>query len=153
MLLLRTVVGSHLYGLSHAESDYDILEVHGWGKFKTTQTIVENNDCIVVCYSKFMEMCDKGVPQMLEAMFSRKATVDNMPFNRLRYRPNMANVREVYRRTIKNFMLTGAEENDIKRIRHAHRLTMNLEEMMETGSFNPTLSEAQIDLIRGREGQ
>ena len=142
-LLLRTVHGSHLYGLNHAESDYDLFEVYGWDKFRGKQKVGEV-DYTRQSYDRFMLYCDKGVPQYLEAMWSQKAEVDNMPFNRMNYRPNRVSTRDTYMRTIKNFWLVGWEEDDFKRRRHAVRLWLNLRAMETRGLFNPTLHAGQI---------
>lgn len=142
-LLLKTVVGSHLYGLNHAGSDYDLFEVYGWDKFRGKQKVGEI-DHTRQSYDRFMTYCAKGVPQYLEAMWSRKAEVDEMPFNRFTYRPNLAETRDTYMRTIKNFWLAGWEEDDFKRRRHAVRLWLNLKAMERKGLFDPTLHAGQV---------
>lgn len=139
-LLLRTVHGSRLYGLSHALSDYDYFEVYGWNKFRGKQRISDGDDRTRQSYDRFMRYCEKGVPQYLEAMFSRMADVDNFPFNRQEYGVNYVGVRETYMRTIKSFWLAGIEEDSFKKRRHSARLAMNLTEIYHSGRFNPTLS-------------
>lgn len=138
-LLLRTVTGSHLYGLANEDSDYDYMEVYGWDKFRGRQRITDDSDYTRQSFDRFMRYCDKGVPQYLEALWSQKAEVDEFPFNRWNYRPDMANVRDTYRRTIKNFWLSGWEEGSFKKRRHAVRLQCNLNQMEWSGNFNPTL--------------
>jgi hypothetical protein len=139
-LLLRTVHGSRLYGLSHAGSDYDYFEVYGWDKFRGKQKVKDGDDRTRQSYDRFMRYCEKGVPQYLEALWSTKADVDNFPFNRFGYGLNYVNVRETYMRTIKNFWLSGCENDSFKLRRHAARLAMNLTEIYYSGRFNPTLS-------------
>lgn len=139
-LLLETVHGSHLYGLSHVGSDRDTFYVYGYDKFKPKQKVCGGDDNLTASYDAFMRYADKGVPQYLEAMFSRMARVDEMPFNRFEYGVNMTNVRDTYRRTIKNFWMDGIERDDFKRRRHAVRLWLNLMEMERTGLFNPTMT-------------
>jgi hypothetical protein len=147
MLLLRTIGGSRLYGLSHENSDWDWFEVYGYKKGRATQKIVGREDKNAITFDRFMRYCEKGVPQHLEAMFSRVAEVDNMPFNRMKYGINRRNVRDTYLRTIKQFWLVGIEEDDFKRRRHAVRLMINLNSMEESGMFNPTLSPQQIAVV------
>ena len=144
MLLLRTIHGSRLYGLSHANSDWDWFEVKGYGKFRGRQKVAGGLDRTAASYDRFMLYCQKGVPQYLEAMFSRLAEVDNIPFNRLDYGIDRTNVRSTYLRTIKSFWETGMENDDFKRRRHAARLVLNLRSMEECGRFNPTLSPKEI---------
>lgn len=140
MLLLRTVHGSRLYGLHNADSDYDWFEVYGWGKAKTRHKITGDDDRTRTSYDTFMRYCDKGVPQFLEALFSRKAEVDHIAFIRENYVVNLPHVRDVYLRTMKNFWLGG----NFKLRRHALRLLLNLREMQDTGQFNPTLNIQEI---------
>ena len=146
-LLFSTPHGSRLYGLSHAGSDYDRFDVYGWSKFKPRQTITDNEDVTKVSFDKFMQYCDKGVPQYLEAMFSQHETVDLIWYIRNSYRPNMTNVRDTYLRTIKSFWLAGVEDDDFKRRRHAWRLWYNLHSMERRGRFNPTLTLTMIAII------
>lgn len=155
-LLLRTVHGSRLYNLSHANSDWDWFEIHGWDKFRGKQKISGDDDRTRASYDSFMRYCDKGVPQYLEAMFSRQAEFDAMPFNRLDYRLNLTHVRDTYMRTIKAFWLEGWEleatdkRNAFKKRRHAIRLALNLRSMHECGTFDPTLTDAQVDYCNDR---
>ena len=142
-LLLKTVVGSRLYGLNHAGSDYDLFEVYGWDKFRGKQKVGEI-DHTRQSYDRFMTYCAKGVPQYLEAMWSRKAEVDNLPFNRFNFRPDLRLTRETYHRTVKNFWLRGWEESDFKLRRHALRLYLNYRTFEVRGWFNPTLETNQI---------
>ena len=139
-LLFSTPHGSRLYGLHHANSDHDRLEVYGFNKFKPKQRIVGDDDVVKASLDRFLLYCEKGVPQYLEAMFSQKATVNRIEFITETYTPNMARMRDTYFRTIKSFWLYGVENDDHKRRRHALRLVLNLREAQERGRFNPTLS-------------
>lgn len=144
MLLLRTVHGSRLYGLAHANSDFDTFEVYGWDKGRGRQRVSGKDDLTRTTYDRFMRYCEKGVPQYLEAMFSRMSEVDNFPFDRLGYGIHQANTRNTYLRTVKSFWETGAETDSFKLKRHAMRLILNLRSMQETGRFNPTLNDQEI---------
>ena len=147
-LLLKTINGSRLYGLSHAHSDYDYFEVYGWDKGRARQRIAGADDRTKAPYDRFMRYCEKGVPQYLEAMFSHKAEFDNMPFDRrLYYHPGMTNARDTYLRTIKSFWLSGVENNDFKKKRHAMRLALNLRDLHMHGRFNPTLTPEQVEWV------
>lgn len=155
-LLLGTVHGSRLYGLSHANSDYDYFKVYGYDKFKGHQRVKGVDDNLNTSLDRFMRYADKGVPQYLEAMYSRAADFDDMPFNRMLYSPNMTNVRDTYMRTIKAFWLEGWEmessghKDAFKKRRHAIRLALNLRTMHECGRFDPTLTDAQVNYCNDR---
>ena len=146
-LIFSTPHGSRLYGLHHADSDHDRFEVYGYDKFKPKQKIVGTDDVVKASLDRFLIYCDKGVPQYLEAMFSQQATVDKIANIRETYVPNMTHVRDTYKRTIKSFWLSGMENDDFKRRRHAWRLWWNLQEMESEARFNPTLAPPCIEFI------
>lgn len=146
-VLFRTRHGSHLYGLAHAGSDEDwytvIAKRGGMRKRDARQTIMNGLDSTVVDLSTFMHNCDMGVPQALEAMFSTEAEIDLLTDMRASYRINTANMVGTYKRTIKNFLL---DDPTYKKRRHALRLFMNLSTALETGRFDPRLSEREIQI-------
>lgn len=147
-VLLRTVHGSHLYGLAHKNSDKDIYEVTTTKKTKRKrnirQTISGNLDKTVVDMSTFMHMVDECVPQALEALWTPVPEIDLISEFRSNYRVNRAKMRNVYIRTALNF----AKAEDDKRRRHALRLLLNLGTAMEYGKFNPRLSDIDKLIIR-----
>lgn len=147
-LLFSTPHGSRLYGLHHAESDFDRFEVYGWNKGKAKQNITGDQDVTRTSLDRFLRGCEKGVPQFLEAMYSRQATVNEIEYITANYHPDMTMVRDTYMRTIKSFWMYGVENDDFKRRRHAWRLQMNLHEMEGNfGRFNPTLAPGLIKAI------
>lgn len=142
--LFKTVHGSRLYGLAHADSDEDFYTVvtkkpytgRGQGKAKfAKQTIVGDEDSMLLDMGTWIEQCRRGVPQALEAMFSQQPIEDNIASFRAGYRAG-TEVYSRYFRTIKSFAL----QEEYKKKRHALRLALNLNEMARTGRFNPTLS-------------
>lgn len=143
-VLFKTVHGSRLYGLAHANSDEDFYTVVD--KVKTAkaryakQKIVGDEDSMVVDFGTWVDMCKSGVPQALEAMFSNMAVEDHIAEFRADFRVGTG-VYDRYLRTIKSFALT--EVDPFKRKRHALRLALNFKEMRGTGRFNPTLNEKQ----------
>ena len=80
LILFRTIHGSHLYGTAHANSDNDTFTVYAneprtrarWAK----QHVGEDEDTLKTDLSTFMQYCDKGVPQYLEALWSTMAEID-----------------------------------------------------------------------------
>lgn len=147
-VIFRTVHGSRLYGLANDNSDEDyyaviskpIREYRFGRQYKTKYAkhrIVDKQDTLVLDLGTWVEQCKAGVPQALEAMFSQMATHDEIPYFRNSFRVG-TQAFETYYRTIKSFAL--AEDDTIKRRRHALRLALNLQEMAKTGRFNPTLS-------------
>lgn len=148
-VMFKTVHGSHLYGLNHDASDVDFYVVveDGKGKhFKAKQSIVDGVDSTVVGYNSFMEMCFKGVPQALEAMFSSKATVDEFKALRQAYRAGGSSVTDVYLRTIFNFS-RDRRRGGLKYKKHAVRLALNLNSILDNERFNPTLTDKEIKLV------
>src|SRR6478609_11053952 len=148
-VLFKTVHGSRLYGLSHANSDWDYYTVVTKRESDTRfgrqsraryakQTIHDDQDSMVVDFGTWVEMCRSGVPQALEAMFSAMPVgEDRIADFRRDFRAG-PETWERYFRTIKSFAL--AEDDSRKKRRHALRLALNLNEMARTGRFNPTLS-------------
>lgn len=146
-VLLRTVHGSHLYGLAHENSDRDVYEVIATKRTKRKrnikQTIEGKLDKTVVDMSTFMHMVDECVPQALEALWTPVPEIDLISEFRKNYRVNRAKMRNVYIRTALNFAKAG----DDKHRRHALRLLLNLGYALEYGKFNPCLSEIDKVII------
>lgn len=157
-VLFKTVHGSRLYGLAHAGSDEDFYTVIAkpqrdtrFGKQTKAryakQTILDGEDSVVVDFGTWVEQCKSGVPQALEAMFSDMAVVDNIAEFRKSFRAG-SGVADRYFRTIKSF--SYSDRDPFKRKRHALRLALNLNELGQTGRFNPTLSPEWADYITRR---
>lgn len=146
-VLFKTIHGSRLYGLAHAGSDEDFYTVvtkkpytgRGQGKARyAKQKINGDEDSMVVDFGTWVEMCKAGVPQALEAMFSEMVIGDDRIKD---FRSGFRVGTEVYARyyrTIKSFAL--AEDDGIKKRRHALRLACNLRDIGRYGRFDPTLS-------------
>lgn len=146
-ILFKTIHGSRLYGLAHEDSDYDYYTVvdrvlKKKAKF-STHTIVDGTDSVVVDFGTWVDLCTKGVPQALEAMFSTKAEIDHIPEFRSSFHTGSRDVWDRYSRTIKSFIM----QDDFKHKRHGLRLALNLKDLREYGRFNPTLTPVQIELI------
>lgn len=142
--LLKTIHGSYLYGLNHAESDEDFYIVVE-GKAKSKQIIIDGTDTTVVGLTAFIEACHKGVPQALEAIFSMEASVDEMKELRAGYKAVGSEVIATYLRTIKSFATDKRGKDKMKR--HAVRLALNLNEIIKRGRFNPRLTECDKAVI------
>jgi hypothetical protein len=141
-LLLRSFAGSHLYGLARPDSDVDFYEVHssplagGLGKErKTVQSIVNGIDVTAVGLSHFLDLASSGSHQALDAMFSERTEVDEITALRSGFHVG-PNIITAYNRIIVKFI---GQATPRKR-KHAVRLAYNLNDMMETGRFNPTLT-------------
>lgn len=152
MLLLETPGGSRLYGNARPDSDYDVCRVIA-NKQRTNnrakyakQRIEGKSDTLTTDLSTLMRYANMGVPQYLEMMFSQRATVDRIAALRYSYYCNTAATVNTYQRTIKNFAA-----GDTKRRRHALRLCLNLQELLECGRFNPTLTPDQWEWINDVE--
>jgi len=142
-VLFKTIHGSKLYGLNHANSDDDFYIITPTRKtsrhINAKQSIVGKDDTVAIDFSSFVELSHKGVPQALEAMFSRKAESPFFEEYRANYFASDPEVIHTYMRTIKSFSLS--EKDGFKRRRHSLRLALNLEELIYTGRFNPTLNK------------
>lgn len=153
-VLFHTVHGSHLYGTSHAGSDRDYFTVYsnveGRSKARNAKQgfavneLGETTDTMKTDLSTFMLYCQQGVPQYLEALYSRVPTVDALgqPF-RLSFTPTLGEAMNKYRRTINAFY----EQDDYKHRRHAWRLWFNMNAIGAGVVFNPELSQMQLEYI------
>lgn len=141
--LFKTIHGSRLYGLAKPGSDEDYYVIVPTRrlakKINASQSIVGVNDTTTVDFASFVELCHKGVPQALEAMFSRKSKSDFFEDYRQNYFASDPEVIHTYMKTLKSFSLS--DKNREKSQRQALRLALNLEELLYTGRFNPTLSK------------
>ena len=148
MLLFETLHGSRLYGLSHADSDRDSFRVvekkSNVRAHYAKQTISGVHDVLVMDLPTFMSYASRGVPQVLEAMYSRVATVDIIAALREGFHPDIRLTFQTYRRTARHFMNDGREKGKPKRERHGYRIAINFETLVATGRFNPTLTAEQI---------
>lgn len=147
--LLKTIHGSTLYGLNHAESDEDyyiVVPSRYVGRQVRRQSIVDGIDSVVVDFKSFTRMAELGAPQALEAMFSQSTVSEYFEPYRTRYFAASSDVVHRYLRTIKAFVLNDREDH-LKMKRHALRLSYNLEEILYTGRFNPTLPKNVVEKI------
>lgn len=146
-VLFKTPTGSRLYGLAHAGSDYDYYTVVDKVKTKkssySTHTIIDGVDSVVVDFGTWINLCQSGVPQALEAMFSQYAEYDEISEFRAGFRAGTDYSK--YVRTIKALALH--EPTDMKHRRHAYRLATNLIDLRRYNRFNPTLTKTQADYI------
>lgn len=151
-ILFQTISGSRLYGLHHAESDYDwytVVDKVKTNKAKySTHTIVGNRDSVVVDFGTWINLAQKGVPQALEAMFSQQAYVDELAEFRAAFRAGRQ-AEATYLRTMKA-MSVG--EDTYKQRRHVMRLGFNLHDLKAYGRFNPTLHPDDVFTINQRAG-
>lgn len=151
-LLLRTVSGSHLYGLNHAGSDLDYYQVVADNptvrRSYSRQSIVDGVDTTTVALSTWLRHVEAGVPQACEAMMSQVAEVDLIKELRASYVLG-SGVWSRYLQTLKShaFEDVGTPQHILKRKRHALRYGWNLREMRETGRFNPTLTPYLANLF------
>jgi hypothetical protein len=151
--LLLTIHGSHLYGLSHTNSDKDFYRVidsvpekneHGHVKKRNGhQAVVNNLDDTVFDLKTFMIHAYDGVPQALEAMFSPLATIDVLGAYRASFRVSVQSMSVKYIHAIEKF-----SQFDFKRRRHALRYALNLQEAISNnGRFDPVLKESDKLMI------
>lgn len=142
--ILYTMHGSHLYGLAHEHSDWDTYRVVLCDDMRYTSHMVDDvSDSTVIHLDRFVQQVNKGVPQALEALYSRSATHNTAYLPYLRsLRPDPYTVADTYWRTALNFAV-----GDFKQMRHAMRLVLNLHDFMRYGSFNPQLTPAEVTFV------
>lgn len=138
MLLFRAPAGSHLYGTNHPGSDVDIFEIHDRlpGHRQAAQSIDGTVDLHQYGLSKFLMLAERGVPQILEAMFTphELTEVDAIRHYRDAFVPNLATARRSYVKTMNAY----AAESTAKSRRHVQRLSYDLDTLLSTGRFDPT---------------
>lgn len=146
-ILFQTPSGSRLYGLAHENSDEDwytvVEKVPRKKKHYSTHEIVGNVDSVVVDFGTWQDFCMEGVPQALEAMFSKMATVDRIAEFREGFRAGRNY--DKYERAIKAFALDN--DNSFKHKRHALRLAVNLRDLRRHDRFDPTLDSTHVALV------
>ena len=151
MLLFRTPIGSRLYGLAHANSDNDTLEVYSntipSPLKKIRQTIDGKDDVIRTNLSTFVMYAERSSHQILEAMYSPIADVDMFKDFRMNYHINIGTFVPLYQRTIRNFWTKGDRKSKL----HACRMHFCLLEGMDKGYFSPVLEEKQRAFLLNSE--
>lgn len=146
-LLLETPLGSRLHGFATANSDYDTLRIFSnpenasKSARKPKHRIKGEDDSLEMYLSTFILLCDNGISQALEGMFSRQATYCDplLAAYAREYYPSLGNCNKAFRSTIKAAMCEAEEKGKDKPRRHALRLGHYLNELYTTGQFNPTL--------------
>lgn len=146
-IILETIHGSRLYGLSRADSDEDVFRVvarrdkpkveytflPGWTGYDYSEFGLDN----------FLANVYAGSHQSCEALWSPYATIHPT------YLPLFRNIRVTgadafarYRRTIRSFSY-----GELKKRRHAVRLGFDLADLRRYGRFNPVLTPDQHDKV------
>lgn len=106
------------------------------------QVIQGDDDTIKVTLSTFMTLASEGRHQYLESMFNPDRQEVDMFYNmRRNFYPDTAKTVNLYRRTIFKFGDHKARKRE-KAMRTALRMTYNLEELLETGRFNPVVDKS-----------
>lgn len=149
--LISTPIGSRLYGLAHADSDYDLYQVFadtsgGLKKHHNArQTIVGKNDVIRISWSTFLNHASQGYPQALEAMFSPLAEVSpQIMAYRAHFHASLTLMTRTYHKTIISFA-----HGPLKQRIYALRLSHNLRQSQENGGrFNPVLEPHIAEAIK-----
>ena len=150
-VLLKTIHGSKLYGLNHADSDDDYYVVTPTVRTKRAlnakHKIDGDLDVVTVDFASFTQMAENGVPQALETMFSKKTVSPFFEEYRNSWFASDPRVIDRYIRTIKSFSLDDGPKQE-KYQRHALRLSLNLEQLVYTGRFDPTLNRVDVRTVK-----
>lgn len=152
-VLFKTIHGSRLYNLNHANSDDDYYIVTPTVKAKrlslknAKHKIDGNLDTLSVDFATFVLFSQQGKPQALEAMFSKKSSSPFFEDYRKGWFASDPEVVDRYIRTIHAFSMDEGDKQ-VKYRRHALRLSLNLDELVHTGRFNPTLSDRDARYVK-----
>lgn len=150
-VLYKTIHGSRLYGLAHKDSDDDYYvvtpTVYTKKKLNAQHKIDGDLDTVTVDFASFVQMAENGVPQALETMFSQQSKSDFFEEYRASWFASDPRVIDRYIRTIKSFSLEDGSKRE-KYHRHALRLSLNLEQLVYTGRFNPTLDKSDVRMVK-----
>lgn len=140
-IAFTTIHGSRLYGLSHASSDNDSMIVYTDNRTAYHKKSGDD-DVIHVGMNFLIQQAQEGSHQFLEGLLSQQKKWEDESFKALieSYRIPAHTVSAKYERTIKRLCF-----DTFKYRRHAVRLYCNLADLRETGTFNPTLSEEDIE--------
>lgn len=155
--LLVSKHGSHLYNLARPQSDLDLYVIYEFPfkiyrpKKLATQSITDESDTMKIEIERFKNLCLKGVPQALEALYSPEQywldSHDKWPKLSEEIKDYIsANKNEIlstYKRTAMNFML----KDDFKKNRHAFRLIINASEFDLVSRITPNLSNFAVNEI------
>lgn len=150
-VLFKTIHGSRLYGLAHANSDEDYYVVTPTTRTKKALNAKHRMegvlDTVTTDFASFSRMAQLGVPQALEAMFSKKSTSPFFESYRSGWFASDPEVVDRYIRTIHAFSMDESDKQ-VKYRRHALRLSLNLDELVHTGRFNPTLNRRDVRYVQ-----
>ena len=153
-VIFSTIHGSRLYGLDHADSDYDTYTVvtndhdfseSGLRRGQHVRSFADgpNEDDVVVTLNEFLKRVGKGSHQACEALFSQEKVLGE---GWVTWGPLLNAVRitspdafYAYERTIRKFAF-----GDFKRRRHAIRLAGDLWYLRMWGEFNPRMTQAEV---------
>jgi uncharacterized protein len=166
-IILKALVGSHLYGLDTEDSDEDycgifvrpLKELLGFGNEEETY-VYKNPDTTYHEIKKFMRLAAKGNPTLLEILFCPFSHYsissyegDLLIMNRESFLSN--HVRDAFggysyqqamklQNRTKNGMIgfsPRTSKRTEKHARHCFRLLRQGRELMETGTLNPVVKD------------
>jgi hypothetical protein len=142
-ILLNTIFGSHLYGLSHADSDIDYYTVTTTPYSKGVQTIAGEHDDFVVPFARFVTMINAAIPQSLEALYSPLADPSPLDGYRFGYRVDTTQAVAKFGGAMTQLFMEGT----FKKRRHGYRLLLHLNDILTYGHFNPVLTDSRKELL------
>lgn len=128
MLLLRALGGSHLYGVSRPDSDWDWYEVHD--HIIKGQTKVDGQDVIQMSLSAWIRNFSKGTHQALDALWCPPELCEVDLIQAYRY-----SVR------IDPFLVADTLERSARNVpdeKHRERLFLCGRRVREQGWYDPT---------------
>lgn len=147
VIYIRMLGGSRLYGTHSVTSDWDYFVVSSDIRGKVRHTVKDEMDVTEFPTTAFIEQAIAGSHQALDIMFApnRFFFVDELRDLRERWRcgtTGMLKLRDVARSHLVGVNLSP------KRLRHATRMAMMVEQVRVTGRYNPALSRKQLSIVK-----
>lgn len=134
-----TVIGSHLYGTSHAKSDLDLCLVlpthHG-----EEQKRIGNIDLTLIGLTQFTNKVQAGIPRALDALFATPINALPEALRELIPQIDFSQAITMHKRTATAYLVEDIPKNRV----HAQRVIGNLQTLVHTGSYDPHLTADQI---------
>lgn len=134
-----TVIGSHLYGTSHAKSDLDlclVLPIH----HDEDQKRIGNIDLTLIGFAQFANKVRSGIPRALDALFATPINALPEALRELIPQIDFSQAITMHKRTATAHLVEDIPKNRV----HAQRVLDNLQALVHTGSYDPHLTADQI---------